>query len=534
MIRNRLKIQENWIDRTIAYVAPQAAARRRRARAMLAMTGGYVGGSKSRRSLSGWNVSGGDADSDQIPDLPILRERSRDLLRNAPLAKGAINTVCTNVVGPGLRLFPKIDREILGLTPEQAATWERSTRRQFNLWANSKNCDVRRMMNFYDIQELTFRSMLESGDVFTHLPMAERSRWPFRLMINTIESDRVCNANDRMDSQNLVQGVEKNANGQPIAYHVAQFHPGNSLYPESEKKWSRVQVFGATTGRRNIIHMMQHLRPGQTRGVPYLAPVIEPLKQLVRYSEAELMAAVVSGLFTVFIETDSGDGELSSTYTADETGQQSGDNDMKLGNGLMVGLAPGEKVSSANPGRPNTAFDPFVMAVLRQIGTALEIPFEILIKHFTASYSAARAALLEAWKFFKARRQFFARNYCDPVYEAWMEDAAALGIIDAPGFFDDPLVRAAWLRCMWVGPAKGMINESQEMDAAQKRLDSNLTTYEQETIELNGGDFEMNMEQRAKENRIIRETGGAASTAPAPAENEPEQDPDQPEGPDRS
>ncbi len=43
-------------------------------------------------------------------------------------------------------------------------------------------------------------------------------------------------------------------------------------------------------------------RPGQRRGVPVLAPVIEALKQLGRYTDAELVAAVVSGLFTVFVK----------------------------------------------------------------------------------------------------------------------------------------------------------------------------------------------------------------------------------------
>lgn len=106
----------------------------------------------------------------------------------------------------------------------------------------------------------------------------------------------------------------------------------------------------------------------------------------------------------------------------------------------MIGLAPGEKVSSVDPGRPNAAFDPFVMAILRQIGVALEIPFELLVKHFTASYSAARAALLEAWKFFYTQRKWLADNFCQPVYEAWLTEAVLSGRVSAPGFFDDPLV----------------------------------------------------------------------------------------------
>ena len=149
---------------------------------------------------------------------------------------------------------------------------------------------------------------------------------------------------------------------------------------------------------------MNRIRPGLTRGVPYLAPVIETLKQLDKYSEAEIMSAVVSAMFTVFVKSESEDGLAPFGGQTDSTN----DNDYKLGEGAILDLQPNESIEIADPKRPNQAFDPFVQAVLRQIGVALELPFEILIKHFTASYSAAQAALVEAWKFFSARRRWLA------------------------------------------------------------------------------------------------------------------------------
>ncbi|MGZ7263521.1 phage portal protein, partial [Streptococcus pyogenes] len=69
--------------------------------------------------------------------------------------------------------------------------------------------------------------------------------------------------------------------------------------------------------------------------------------------------------------------------------------DLRLGDGLVMELDEGESIETANPGRPNAQFDPFVMAMWKMIGGALGVPFEILVKHFTASYSASRAALLQ-------------------------------------------------------------------------------------------------------------------------------------------
>lgn len=104
---------------------------------------------------------------------------------------------------------------------------------------------------------------------------------------------------------------------------------------------------------------MNRIRPGLTRGVPYLAPVIETLKQLDKYSEAEIMSAVVSAMFTVFVKSESEDGLAPFGGQTDSTN----DNDYKLGVGAILDLQPNESIEIADPKRPNQAFDPFVQAV---------------------------------------------------------------------------------------------------------------------------------------------------------------------------
>lgn len=524
------KLKENIIDKVVNYIAPTLGMKRRRSRMGLAMTGGYFGGSKTRRGVKGWDPFGGDADTDHQLDFEALRNRSRDLARNDCTAGSAINTVCTNVVGQGLVPFPNIDRHALGLTLVDAAEWERDTKRKFFVWANSPKCTATKTQTFWETQELTFRSFLESGDVFCHMPLGDRAKgWPFRLVLNVIEGDRVCNPTGTRDTKDLIKGIRK-VKGVPVSYLVSEAHPGNRLFIKDKEKFSEIRILGGKTGRRNIIHLMKALRPGQSRGIPYLAPVIELLKQLSRYTEAEVMAAVISGYFTVFIKSESGGTDIATTKTEDETGSDAADNDMALGQGTIVGLAEDESIETANPGRPNSGFEAFVLAITRQIGAQLEIPFEILTKHFTSSYSAARAALLEAWKCWKTKRNWFARGFCQPVYEAWLDDMISSGQILAPGYLDDVMTRAAWTRATWVGPAKGMINEKQELEATKLRLEMNLTTYEQETIETNGGDFESNVEQREKEEELLKKSGlkpGGGTGEPPPGPVEQEEEPEE-------
>lgn len=500
------KIQDNLIDKAIAYFSPVKATRRRHARMMLALSGGYDGGSKTRRGIKTHNPLGGSADADLFPDLATLRERSRDLVRNNPLAGGAIHTTVNSVVGTGLRLNARIDHEMLGLTEIEAKEFEKKAENGFRVWANE--CDIERQLDFYGQQELVFRSTLESGDCFVIMPYKRRSGNAFGLKTQIVEADRVSNPGNKQDTSTMRGGIELDDYGAPIKYHIMSQHPGDN--GAIKRDWKPYEAY-TKSGRKAVIHLYRRLRPGQHRGVPYLAPVIETIKQLGRYTEAEIMAAVISGMFTAFIKSESGE-ILSPMEPTNETGATSSDDDIKLGNGAIVGLGEGEDVTFANPMRPNSGFDPFVLAISRQIGVALELPYEILIKHFTRSYSAARASLLEAWRFFSSRRVWLERGFCAPVYEAWMTEAVARGYLYAPGFESDPILRQAYLGAEWIGPTQGQIDPVKEVTAAGKRLELKLTTRNEECIALTGRDWDTKIARIKQEEKILAEGGENEST----------------------
>lgn len=495
----------NAIDKIVAYFAPIHARRRIVARAQMALIGGYVGGSRSHRSLSQWITGNYDADTVLLPDMALLRERSRDLVRNTPLATGAINTVVTNAVGRGLKLQARIDRDVLGVDDEAAEQWESRTEREWQMWSESQECDIGRTMTFNEIQELVFRQSLENGDVFVAMPHVVRLPLPYSLRLQVIEADRVRNKGDAPNTDRLSGGVEKDEHGAPVRYHILRHHPGN-MYASMKREWDEVPAFNEQTGMRNVLHLYRTLRPGQSRGVPYLAPVIESLKQLARYTEAELMAAVLSGMLTVFVESERGSADFGGGFP--ETPQTEINKDeYKLGNGAIIGLAPGEKVSTMNPARPNQAFDPFVKSILQQIGVALEIPYEVLIHHFSASYSASRAALLESWRYFRIRRSWLAQNFCQVVYQQFLAEAVARGRISAPGFFSNHAIRHAYSGSLWIGDAPGQIDPLKEVNAADRRLSLGISTIDEETVTLTGGDFERNYPRIKKERQMLQAIG---------------------------
>lgn len=526
-------MHRSLLDRAIESVAPGWAVSRYKSRAVLALAGGYFGpgGKRSRGGLANWNPGAGDADGDISPDLVDLRAYSRDLARRSPLAGGAINTVVTNVIGTGLSLQPTPDQDFLNLDDAAAGAWVRHTAREFRLWAESTDCDLTRAQTIYGLQSLAFRSVLESGDVFALLPAVDRPGQPYGLAVQLIEADRVCNPDFKANTDTLVDGVEMDAAGAPVAYHICRSHPGAFRRHARGLKWDRVEAFGAS-GRRRVLHIFERRRPGQTRGVPYLAGIIEPLKQLTRYTEAEVAAAVNSAAFALFAKMDSD--AFTELFNDIERAAyiQSGtqwDGTLPQSNvdapGRVVNLLPGESIEAPDLKRPNVAFDPFVMACLRQIGVHLELPFEVLVKHFQSSYSAARAALLDAWRFFRIRRDFMATYFCQPIYQTWLAEAVAMRRIGAPGFFADAAWRAAWSAAVWTGDGPGSIDPLKEVDAAVERIANGISTVAAESILFDGVDWETKLRQRRREVEARRAAGleaaaptvGAGDTAPPPA-----------------
>lgn len=503
------------IDKAVAMVAPQAALRRTAARQkMEILNSGYsnYGASTTKKSMIGWDYAGGSAREDINDNLPVLRQRARDIYMGVPIGTGAVKTMRTNVVGRGLFLKPTIDAKALGITREAAQALEEHILREWSIWAESTDCDMERIDNFYELQQLAFLNWLNSGDTLVLLPVKKRVNQPYDLRIQLIEADRLSSpfGFDTFDNK-IVGGVEVDKDGEVVAYHFSKHHPLS--YAAERMEWVRVKAYGSRTGRRNVLHLMNRERIDQRRGIPFVAPVIEALKQLGRYTDAELVAAVVSGMFTVFIEkeSDSDDEPIGSAIPEEMQVDAEDEGTIELAPGAVIDLAEGEKAHDTSPGRPNANFDGFVTAICRQIGAALEIPYELLLKHFTASYSASRGALEEAWKMFRMYRTWLATDFCQPIYEEWMAEAVAKGRITAPGFFTDPVRRKAYCKAQWNGPARGLLNPVQEVNAAEKRVQNGFSTRANEAMEITGTDYYSNCEQLAQEEIKMKEVKEIAS-----------------------
>lgn len=534
------QVKMNFVDKIVNTFNPIKGAQRLYARQIQKQiqpqNSGYdvSGASYTKRSMREFAGESFSPTQDIDYNLKTLRERSRLLEMGSPLAAAAINTTATKTVGCGIYVKPCIDYEFLGISKEEAEEWEQIAEREFLLWSESKHCDASCCHTFYEMQDLIFRGMISNGDGFALIKYQNQTPFmPYELRLQIIEGDRVCTpygGSTECDMYNfdIVEGRAKNGNrvisgieidndGKKVAYYVCNRYPDEYMRLQSEiREWKRVEAYGKKTGNPNILHLYSATRAGAYRGVPLLAPVIESLKQLTRYSDAELMASVIASMFTVFVKTNGSSSSNPLSGMQNPFGYANGVNsedikrsnvdELAMGNGAINILENGESIDIANPGRPNANYDLFISSVYKQIGAALEIPYEVLLKSYNSSYSASRAALLEAAEVFKKRRTYLQDDFCQPVYEMFLAEAVAKGRIKAPHFFDDPLIHKAWCCAKWNSTATvPVLDPTKEVEAAKMRVENGFSTREAETVAINGSDYRTNVEQLIQENAKLVE-----------------------------
>lgn len=512
----------------------------------LSMGYGDAGASYVRKALKAFIAQSGSPRDDIDTHNFTLRQRGRMLYMAAPIATAAIRTTCTNVVGVGLAMKSRIDREVLGLSPEQAKAWQKQTEAEWKLWAGKKQCcDAIGVCNFNEMQKLALMSALMAGDCFALLPRVPVTPVsPYSLRVKVVEADLVSTPDaltvlpgtiteaQAPNGNFIYDGVEVDKDTSAIvAYHFCNRYPFEVYTIGETRKWQRVLAYGKNTGLPNVLHIMEPERAGQYRGVTFLAPVIEQLLQIRRYTESELMAALVQSFFTAWIETEADPATTPMNEVGGEEQEISHDpNEYEMGSGSVIHLRVGEKVKFGNPNIPTNGFDTFVKAVATQIGAALEIPRDVLLKEFNSSYSASRGALLEAYRVFKSRRKWLVDDFCQPVYEIWLAEAVARGRVNAPGFFADPRIRAAWCGTQWIGPAQSQIDPKKEVDAAIQAVDRGFKTHQQATVEMDGGDWDENVEQLAREKAALSAISGPAEAEKNGSKEEPEDKEDEENG----
>lgn len=456
------------------------------------------------RTMASWVPVPGSADADLLTDLEIMTPRSRDLIRNNGLAGGAVQTQLDNILGSVLRLMAKPDWRMLGRDQEWAREWVANVESLFREWSETTECDAARKSTLLGLTTQALRGDFMNGDAVGIPRWQPRvySRWATRVQV--IESDRLATPSSLLGDPSLRGGVEVDRYGAPVAYHIRKTHPGDIYGLRMFSTLAAVEDFERIPahtpwGRRRVVHLHDPERSGQSRGKPLMASVMKEFRMLGHYGKTELQAAVANSLVAMIIESNLDQDSIGDLFGANpETywRDQIREYQVQLKGGASLAVPVGASVKPFVPGRPNTAFDPFMTAFLRFVAAGLNMPYELVAKDFSkVNYSSARAALLEAWRYFLGRRRWVVEYWLQPIYELWLEEAINRGLVEAPDFYDN---RYAYCRSTWVFAGRGWVDPQKEAMGAKLRMEIGISTEESECAEQ-GKDWEEVLEQRARE-----------------------------------
>lgn len=478
----------------------------------------HAAASATDPSVVGWYPYAGSADADLSDDLDKIIPRSRDLARNNGYVNGVRQTLADNIIGSQLILASNPDSRLLGWERAQAKEWARLTESQFATWANDAyECDAGRALPLLELATMALSTWFLSGAavVIPHWQPRPGARWNTRVQM--IEPDRLETPPRYLTDLRVRRGVRLDNYGAAIGYYIRNTHPGDIDSMSAIPRYRYIPAF-TDWGRRRIIHLFDRERPNQTHGKPLVTAVMREFRMATHYTRTELQATISNSLVAAFLKSNlsqDGAAELYGTTDIDTTNatwkQAISQWQPRLKGGAVIPLPPGAEIEAFQPNRPNQAFEAFMLSVLRNIAAGLNIPYELLAKDFSkTNYSSARAAMLEAWRYFHSRRRWMENHLLTPLYELWLEEAVNAGVIAAPGYYDN---RFAYRRCTWTMSGRGWVDPQKEANAAGIRMQHNITTLRQECAEQ-GLDWEEVLEQRAEELRLMR-TLGIPTSAPA-------------------
>lgn len=451
-----------WLDNLIAAVSPSAGLRRAQARLAMTQVRALYEGARNSRRTRGWRADGTGPNAEVGAGLATLRARSRDLVRNNPFAAAGLDLSVSYQVGGGI--MPR------SATGDRAA--DEACDALFEAWG--AKADVGGRTDIFGLQALMARARAESGEalaILVPLSAAEMRRrgMTVPLAIQVLEADHLdetLDSNPRQGGGFVRQGIELDAAGQPIRYHLRENHPG-----EQDGILGRVSGQTRPFDARQVLHVYRQDRPGQLRGVPDLAPVMTRLRSLDELEDAALEQAKIQACLAAFVTSPAAEaaGPLEGT---DEEGEPI----KSFYPGMVERLLPGEDVKLNSPTGAG-GFNDLARHQLHAIATGWGLTYDLLTGDLSqANYSSLRAGRL-AFKRRLERLQWHVLipQMCEPIWDAFIRAAMASGALPP---------RAGGYPVEWAPPVFEMVDPLKDALAVKEQLRLGLLTWPQAVAQM--------------------------------------------------
>jgi capsid protein len=384
---------------------------------------------------------------------------------------------------------------------------------RFSTWAKSKKSTHSGNTNFNQLSKEIFKHAKIGGDCLVVLRYIE-NRVTVQ-MIDTLHLGCPIGGSKSTETK-IVDGVEINKyTGEHVAYHVRK-----SQMMDYERIPAKDESTGLTIA---FLVYGDKYRSDNHRGIPVISTSLETLKKIERYKEAAVGSAEERQKIAFAIEHEIGSdgsspliGQLTRAFDSDaveslpvdETGQQLANHIASTTNKETYNLTPGSKLTQLES-RNEMFFKEFYETNANIICAAIGIPPNVAFSIYNDSFSASRAATKDWEHTIDVERDYFTNQLYQNVYSFWLFVEIFQLKIQAPGYIDaflknNWMVVEAYSNCRFTGPMFPHIDPLKEVNAERKKLgpladNIPLTTVEQATEVLNGGDSDSNIQQFSEE-----------------------------------
>jgi lambda family phage portal protein len=465
----------NFIDRFVSYFDPAAGLRRQLARRAIENIRGYDGAAKGRRT-DGWRAGNTSADTEIAGSGSLLRDRMRDLVRNNPHSAKAVTVLVNNLIGSGIR--PRAATKSASLNQRANELFER--------W--STRSDANGLTDFYGLQTLAAREMIEGGDVFIrNRPRRRSDSLPVPFQLQLLEADHLdtFKLGTGTGGGRIIRGIEYDGIGRRVAYWLFPDHPGDLQLPTPRTFTSQ------RVGADFVTHMFERLRVQQS-GVPWGAPVMRALRDLDDWTNSELTRKKTEAcLVGVVIGGDDADQGIAPSVI---------DSDGKPVEQFEPGLiayARGGKDIKFNQPASTAGVSEWLKAQLRIVAAGFRMPYELMTGDLSeVNYTSHRAGLVEFRRMITAMQwQIVIPMMCQPTWD-WFTDYAYQN-----GLLPDPVIPVEW-----DPPGFDAVDPLKDAQADLVAIRSGTKTLLQ-AIAAKGYDPKRHIEEIAQSNALLDANG---------------------------